>query len=70
MLMPRQLARAKRSICLREPRTYLKSPEEDNEAGELNKAQEVLGVVLPAAPLDPGEKALGAYSGLDGVDLA
>ena len=40
-----------------------KSPEEDNEAGELNKAQEVLGVVLPAdedsaLPLDPGEKAL------------
>jgi hypothetical protein len=38
-----------------------KSPEEDNEAGELNKAQEVLGVVLPAdedsvLPLDPGEK--------------
>jgi uncharacterized membrane protein HdeD (DUF308 family) len=25
-----------------------KSPEQDNEAGELNKAQEVLGVVLPA----------------------
>src|SRR5262249_12351156 len=40
-----------------------KSPEEDNEAGELNKAQEVLVVVLPAdeepaLPLDPGEKAL------------
>ena len=40
-----------------------KSPEEDNEAGELNKAQEVLGVVLPAdedsaLPLDPGEEAL------------
>jgi hypothetical protein len=34
-----------------------------NEAGELNKAQEVLGVVLPAdedsaLPLDPGEEAL------------
>ena len=25
-----------------------KSPEEDNEAGELNKAQEILGMVLPA----------------------
>jgi hypothetical protein len=40
-----------------------KSPEEDNEAGELNKSQEVLGVVLPAdedsaLPLDPGEEAL------------
>src|SRR6266566_2778018 len=40
-----------------------KSPEEDNEAGELNKVQEVLGVVLPAdedsaLPLDPGEEAL------------
>src|SRR4030095_8503329 len=40
-----------------------KSPEQDNEAGELNKAQEVLGVVLPAdedsaLPLDPGEEAL------------
>jgi hypothetical protein len=30
------------------PRTYLKSPEEDSEAGELDKAQEVVGVVLPA----------------------
>ena len=40
-----------------------KSPEEDKEAGELNKAQEVLGVVLPAnedpaLPLKPGEEAL------------
>jgi len=40
-----------------------KSPEEDNEAGELNKAQEILGIVLPsdedsALPLDPGEEAL------------
>ena len=40
-----------------------KSPEQDNEAGELNKSQEVLGVVLPAdedsaLPLDPGEEAL------------
>src|SRR6266511_3557305 len=38
-----------------------KSPEEDNEAGELNKAEEVLGVVLPAdedsaLPLDPGDR--------------
>jgi hypothetical protein len=44
----------------------------------LNKAQEILGMVLPtdkdsAPPLDPREEALndsGAYSGLDGVDLA
>ena len=40
-----------------------KSPEEDNEAGGLNKAQEILGIVLPAdedsaLPLDPGEEAL------------
>jgi len=40
-----------------------KSPEEDNEAGELSKAQEILGVVLPAdedsaLPLHPGEEAL------------
>ena len=40
-----------------------KSPEEDNEAGELNKVQEILGIVLPAdedsaLPLHPGEEAL------------
>ena len=40
-----------------------KSPEEDNEAGELDEAEEVLGVVFPpdqdaALPLDPGEEAL------------
>jgi len=40
-----------------------KSPEKDNEAGELSKAQEILGIVLPAdgdsaRPLDPGEGAL------------
>ncbi len=40
-----------------------KSPEEDDEAGELDKAQEVLSVVLPAdedatLPLYPGEEAL------------
>jgi len=39
-----------------------KSPEEDNEAGELDKAQEVLGMVLPAdedatLPLYPCEEA-------------
>jgi Tripartite tricarboxylate transporter family receptor len=40
-----------------------KSPEKDNEAGELNKAQEILGIVLPAdedpaLPLNPSEEAL------------
>src|SRR5207247_1093616 len=40
-----------------------KSPEEDNKAGELDKAEEVLGVVLPAdedatLPLYPSEKTL------------
>ena len=40
-----------------------KSSEEDNEAGELDKAEEVLSVVLPAdedatLPLHPGEEAL------------
>ena len=40
-----------------------KSFEEDHEAGELDEAEEVLVVVLPAdedaaLPLDPGEEAL------------
>jgi hypothetical protein len=39
-----------------------KSSEEDNEAGELDKAEEVLSVALPAddatLPLYPGEEAL------------
>jgi hypothetical protein len=52
---------------LRESRNWLepisKSSEEDNEAGELDKAEEVLGVILPAdedaaLPLDPSEEAL------------
>jgi len=48
-------------VELQEP--ISKSPEEDSEAGELNKAQEILGIVLPAdedsaLPLDPGEEAL------------
>src|SRR5262245_105745 len=39
-----------------------KSPEEDNEAGELNEAEEVLWMIFPAdedpaLPLDPGEEA-------------
>jgi hypothetical protein len=40
-----------------------KSPEEDNEAGELDKAEEILSVVFPsdkdaALPLYPSEEAL------------
>ena len=40
-----------------------KSPEEDNEASELDEAEEVLGVILPpdedtALPLYPREEAL------------
>ena len=48
-------------FCCLEP--ISKSSEEDNEAGELDKAEEVLSVVLPAdeyatLPLYPGEEAL------------
>ena len=40
-----------------------KSFEEDDEAGKLDKAKEIVGVVLPAnedpaLPLNPGEEAL------------
>jgi hypothetical protein len=40
-----------------------KSPEEDDEAGELNKAEKILGVILPAdqdaaLPLYPSEETL------------
>jgi hypothetical protein len=40
-----------------------KSSEEDNEAGQLDEAEKVVGVVFPAdedatLPLDPGEEAL------------
>src|SRR6266566_5023262 len=40
-----------------------KSFEEDDEAGKLDKAEEIVGVVLPAnedpaLPLNPGEEAL------------
>jgi hypothetical protein len=40
-----------------------KSFDEDNEAGKLDKTEEVVGVVLPAnedpaLPLNPGEEAL------------
>jgi hypothetical protein len=45
------------------PEPILKSPEEDNKAGELDKAEEVLGVILPAdedatLPLYPSEETL------------
>ena len=40
-----------------------KSPEQDDEASELNEAEEILGIVLPAhkdttLPLYPGKEAL------------
>ena len=53
-----------RARCTREViEPISKSSEEDNEAGELDKAEEVLSVVLPAdedatLPLYPGEEAL------------
>ena len=42
---------------------FSKSPEQDDEASELNEAEEILGIVLPAdenaaLPLDPGKEAL------------
>jgi hypothetical protein len=48
------------AVALLEPISKL--PEEDNEASELDKAEEVLGVVLPpdentALPLYPREEA-------------
>src|SRR6516225_4601309 len=48
-------------VSLLEP--ISKSFEEDNEAGKLDKAEEIVGVVLPtnedpALPLNPGEEAL------------
>jgi hypothetical protein len=65
----REMARSSCRGALTRPRRspqlepISKSPEGDNEAGELNKAQEVLGVILPAdedstLPLDPCEEAL------------
>ena len=43
-----------------------KLPEEDNEAGELNKAQEILGMVLPAdedsAPMSTGRTGVVNYA--------
>jgi hypothetical protein len=51
-----------------------KLSEEDNEAGELDKAEEVLSVEFPAdeyaaLPLYPGRASV-AYSGSAVVDLA
>ena len=48
-------------FCCLEP--ISKSSEEDNEAGELDEAEEVLGVIFPAdedaaLPLDPSKEAL------------
>jgi hypothetical protein len=42
-----------------------KSPEEDNDAGELNEAKEVLWMIFPSdedptPPLDPGEEGVWA----------
>ena len=56
----KQLAKAPRRGKWLEP--ISKSFEEDHEAGELDEAEEVLAVVLPAdedaaLPLDPGEEA-------------
>jgi hypothetical protein len=39
-----------------------KSPEEDNDAGELDESEEIVGVILPAdedaaVPLDPRKEA-------------
>jgi hypothetical protein len=60
--MPPWLARAGfvTGIVLLEP--ISKSPEENDQAGELDEAEEVLWVVLPsdkdaALPLDPGKEA-------------
>src|SRR5262245_52423633 len=48
---------------LKELEPISKSFEEDNEAGKLDKAKEIVGVVFPAnedpaLPLNPGEEAL------------
>ena len=53
-------AKSRHRACL-EP--ISNSFEEDDEAGKLDKAEEILGVVLPAnedpaLPLNPGEEAL------------
>ncbi len=50
-------------ICKVSLEPISKSPEEDNEAGELDEAEKVVGVVFPAdedatLPLYPGEEAL------------
>jgi hypothetical protein len=53
------------AVAMTEPNagSISKSFEEDDEAGKLDKAEEIVGVVLPAnedpaLPLNPGEEAL------------
>ena len=65
---PRTEARVRRLGAIDKSRPVTEEPiskssEEDNEAGELYKAEEVLSVILPAdedatLPLYPGEEAL------------
>ena len=58
--LSRQVTYLMLSLCI-EPISKLF--EEDNEAGKLDKAKEIVGVVLPAnedpaLPLNPGEETL------------
>jgi hypothetical protein len=51
------------TVCVQELEPVSKSLEEDNKARELDKAQEVLCVILPAdedptLPLNPSKEAL------------
>src|SRR3989449_9238304 len=55
--------RRSKRICARKKLPISKSFEEDDEAGKLDKAEEIVGVVLPAnedpaLPLNPGEEPL------------
>jgi hypothetical protein len=57
----REVAIVRKPLALLEP--ISKSFEENNEAGKLDKAEEIVGVVFPAnedaaLPLNPGEEAL------------
>src|SRR2546422_8077769 len=71
--------RRSKRICARKKLPISKSFEEDDEAGKLDKAEEIVGVVLPANE-DPGaaiesrrrsaRRASGACSGLTFADLA
>jgi hypothetical protein len=62
-------------LCLK---PISKSPEEDNQARELDEAKEILGVILPsdedaALPLNPCEKTfyhIALRIAAAGVDLA